>query len=166
MLSKRTVDHVNGGGVIAYPTSTLPGLACLPNAAALDRLFELKQRSADKPVSLGVLSLDQAEALVRVPEKVRLLEAAFPKGGFTFILDATTPLTPVWAASAWPFAVLRTPPLGNWSRPSDPSRPPAPMSQAKRPQTQPKKPVQVWVCLRMLFFPGVVRAAWEAPFST
>ena len=68
MLSKQTVDHVNGGGVIAYPTSTLPGLACLPNAAALDSLFELKQRSADKPVSLGVLSLDQAEALVHVPE--------------------------------------------------------------------------------------------------
>ena len=69
MLSKQTVDHVNEGGVIAYPTSTLPGLACLPNAAALDRLFELKQRSADKPVSLGVLSLDQAEALVHVPQK-------------------------------------------------------------------------------------------------
>ena len=94
MLSKQTVDHVNGGGVIAYPTSTLPGLACLPNAAALDRLFELKQRPADKPVSLGVLSLDQAEALVHVPQKVRHLEAAFPKGGFTFILDATTPLDP------------------------------------------------------------------------
>ena len=94
MLSKQTVDHVNEGGVIAYPTSTLPGLACLPNAAALDRLFELKQRSADKPVSLGVLSLDQAETLVHVPQKVRRLEAAFPKGGFTFILDATTPLDP------------------------------------------------------------------------
>lgn len=92
MLSKQTVDHMNGGGVIAYPTSTLPGLACLPNAAALDRLFELKQRPADKPVSLGVLSLEQAETLVHVPDKVRQMEAAFPKGGFTFILDAVEPL--------------------------------------------------------------------------
>ena len=94
MLSKQTVDHMNGGGVIAYPTSTLPGLACLPNAAALDRLFELKQRPADKPVSLGVLSLEQAETLVHVPDKVRQMEAAFPKGGFTFILDAVEPLDP------------------------------------------------------------------------
>jgi L-threonylcarbamoyladenylate synthase len=92
MLSAETIDHINNGGVVAYPTSTLPGLACLPHADALDRLFELKQRPADKPVSLGVLSLDQAENLVHVPEKVRRLEAAFPKGGFTFILDAQEPL--------------------------------------------------------------------------
>ncbi|RJU93901.1 MAG: Sua5/YciO/YrdC/YwlC family protein [Candidatus Poseidoniales archaeon] len=94
MLSKETIDHMNNGGVVAYPTSTLPGLACLPQTDALDRLFELKQRPADKPVSLGVLSLKQAETLVRVPEKVRLLEAAFPKGGFTFILDAVETLDP------------------------------------------------------------------------
>ncbi|MCH1616020.1 MAG: L-threonylcarbamoyladenylate synthase [Candidatus Poseidonia sp.] len=94
MLSKQTVAYVNEGGVVAYPTSTLPGLACLPNAKALDRLFNLKQRSADKPVSLGVLSMDQAETLVHVPQKVRLLEAAFPKGGFTFILNALEPLDP------------------------------------------------------------------------
>lgn len=94
MFSEETVEHLNNGGVIAYPTSTLPGLACLPNGDALDGLFALKQRSADKPVSLGVLSLEQAEALVHVPNKVRQLEAAFPKGGFTFILDAVKPLDP------------------------------------------------------------------------
>ena len=92
MLSDALVDHVNDGGTVAYPTSTLPGLACLPRSDALDRLFALKQRSADKPVSLGVLSLEQAEELVRVPEKIRRLESAFPKGGFTFILDAVSPL--------------------------------------------------------------------------
>ena len=92
MLSDDLVDHVNDGGTVAYSTSTLPGLACLPRSDALDRLFALKQRSADKPVSLGVLSLEQAEDLVVVPEKIRRLESAFPKGGFTFILDAVSPL--------------------------------------------------------------------------
>ena len=94
MLSADLIAHVNDGGVVAYPTSTLPGLACLPTESSLDALFELKQRSADKPVSLGVLSLDQATTLVRVPDKVRALEAAFPQGGFTFILDALEPLDP------------------------------------------------------------------------
>ena len=94
MLSADLIAHVNDGGVVAYPTSTLPGLACLPTESSLDALFELKQRSADKPVSLGVLSLDQATDLVRVPDKVRALEAAFPQGGFTFILDALEPLDP------------------------------------------------------------------------
>lgn len=92
MLSADLISHVKHGGVVAYPTSTLPGLACLPTKASLDTLFELKQRSADKPVSLGVLSLDQATSLVHVPDKVRALEAAFPQGGFTFILDAVEPL--------------------------------------------------------------------------
>ena len=92
MLSSELLAHVNEGGVVAYPTSTLPGLACLPVESSLDALFELKQRPADKPVSLGVLSLDQATSLVRVPEKIRALEASFPKGVFTFILDAVAPL--------------------------------------------------------------------------
>ena len=94
MLSADLIAHVKDNGVVAYPTSTLPGLACLPTEASLDALFELKQRSADKPVSLGVLSLDQATSLVKVPEKVRALEAAFPTGVFTFILDAVEPLDP------------------------------------------------------------------------
>ena len=94
MLSADLIAHVKDNGVVAYPTSTLPGLACLPTEASLDALFELKQRSADKPVSLGVLSLDQATSLVSVPEKVRALEAAFPTGVFTFILDAVEPLDP------------------------------------------------------------------------
>lgn len=92
MLSSELIAHVNEGGVVAYPTSTLPGLACLPVESSLDALFELKQRPADKPVSLGVLSLDQAASLVHVPEKIRALEASFPKGVFTFILDAVAPL--------------------------------------------------------------------------
>jgi L-threonylcarbamoyladenylate synthase len=92
MISSQLLHYVRNGGVVAYPTSTLPGLACLPEARSLDALFNLKQRPSDKPVSLGVLSLEQATDLVRVPEKIRLLEAAFPKGGFTFILDAVEPL--------------------------------------------------------------------------
>jgi len=94
MIDEDVLAHLNGHGVVAYPTSTLPGLACLPTSAALDALFALKQRSADKPVSLGVLSLDQAASLVIVPPEIRALEAAFPKGGFSFVLDAIEPLDP------------------------------------------------------------------------
>lgn len=77
---------------MAYPTSTLPGLACLPTASALDALYELKGRTADKPVSLGVLSLDQASKLVHVPQIVVELEMAFTRGGITFVLDAVESL--------------------------------------------------------------------------
>lgn len=92
MIGDDLLEHLNGNGVVAYPTSTLPGLACLPNAEALDALFALKQRSANKPVSLGVLSMEQAASLVVVPPEIIALEAAFPKGGFSFVLDAVNPL--------------------------------------------------------------------------
>ena len=38
MLSSDLIAHVKDGGVVAYPTSTLPGLACLPTKASLDAL--------------------------------------------------------------------------------------------------------------------------------
>jgi L-threonylcarbamoyladenylate synthase len=94
MIPEATLEHVLNHGVIAYPTSTLPGLACLPTIQGLDALFTLKQRSSDKPVSLGVLSLDQASELVQVPDLVRRIEDAFPQGAFTFILPAHQALDP------------------------------------------------------------------------
>ena len=45
MLSTSLQTHVHNNGVVAYPTSTLPGLACLPTKDALDALFELKRLS-------------------------------------------------------------------------------------------------------------------------
>ena len=92
MIGEPTLHHLRNNGVVAYPTSTLPGLACLPTAKGLDALFTLKNRSPDKPVSLGVLSLQQANTLVIVETKVIEMEAFFPKGGLTFILPARTPL--------------------------------------------------------------------------
>lgn len=88
MIAQATVEILLRGGVVAYPTNTLPGLATLPTDEGLDALFHIKQRSNDKPVSLGVLSLDQASTLVSVPDDVRKLEAAFPQGALTFILEA------------------------------------------------------------------------------
>jgi tRNA threonylcarbamoyl adenosine modification protein (Sua5/YciO/YrdC/YwlC family) len=88
------LKHLRSGGSIVYPTSSLPGLGCLPNSAALDRLFGLKQRSAAKEVSLGVASLDQAAQLVRVPDEVPGLLGSFPRGSLTLVLPAITPLDP------------------------------------------------------------------------
>ncbi len=74
------VECALSGGCIVYPTTTQPALGCLPEPAALDGLYELKQRPADMPVSIGVASLEQAAALVEVPDDVRDLLAAFPEG--------------------------------------------------------------------------------------
>jgi L-threonylcarbamoyladenylate synthase len=88
MIEDALVQHLKNSGVVAYPTSTLPGLGALPTKEGLDALFELKNRSADKPVSLGVLSLEQARDFVHVSAFVEKMEKHFPKGSITFVLKA------------------------------------------------------------------------------
>lgn len=84
--------RVDADGLVVYPTSTLPALGCRPTTPALDTLFEIKQRSAEMPVSLAVLDLEQAEALVVVSDAARELISAFPLGSITLLLPARTPL--------------------------------------------------------------------------
>ena len=93
-IPEAVLDTLRANGVVAYPTSTLPGLATLPNATALDALYALKQRSANQPVSLGVASLQQAKALVDVPDFAQCLLEGFERGALTLILDAHIPLDP------------------------------------------------------------------------
>ena len=76
------------GGVVAYPTSTLPGLGCLPTKKGLDTLFDIKKRPANQPVSLGVASIKQAAKIVNVPQFAISLLDNFPLGSLTLILDS------------------------------------------------------------------------------
>lgn len=81
-------SHLERGGLVVYPTSTLPGLGCLPTKSGLDNLFEAKSRPDTMPVSLGVASMDQVENLVEVPEILNEFLSNFTKGGITTILPA------------------------------------------------------------------------------
>ena len=87
-IPKEVIENLRSNGVVVYPTSTLPGLGCLPNSDALDNLYRIKNRPRSQPVSLGVASLKQAEQLVYVPPIAREILDAFPKGSITLILDA------------------------------------------------------------------------------
>ena len=81
-------SHLDRGGLVVYPTSTLPGLGCLPIKSGLDNLFEAKRRPDTMPVSLGVASMDQVVNLVEVPEILNEFLSNFTKGGITTILPA------------------------------------------------------------------------------
>ena len=88
IITDEQVAYINDGGVIAYPTSTLPGLGCLPTKEGLDTLFELKSRSPDKPVSIGVASLDQVAHMVDIDPRIVEFVDAFPRGGLSVIYPA------------------------------------------------------------------------------
>ncbi|MBJ84866.1 MAG: hypothetical protein CMB52_05055 [Euryarchaeota archaeon] len=91
-LPEKVIGRVLDGFPIVYPTSTLPALGCLPNAEALDRLFEMKKRSGTKVVSLGVCDLEQASTLVQIPDCAEDILASFPAGSLTLILPAINTL--------------------------------------------------------------------------
>ena len=88
LIPQSIIETLNAGGVVAYPTSTQPGLASLPTQQGLDALFALKQRPDAMPVSLGVASVEQAKVFVEFPELAEKLLAAFEKGTITVILPA------------------------------------------------------------------------------
>ncbi len=76
------------GGVAVFPADTVYGLACDPETpAAVDRLYRLKGRPADKPAA--VLFFDAERAFAALPElgsRTRaLLELLLP-GGITALL--------------------------------------------------------------------------------
>ena len=91
---EEAVRRALAGDCIVYPTTTQPALGCLPEPACLDRLYQLKGRASDMPVSIGVASLAQAETLVEVPDEVRELLGGFPEGSLTVVLRAHDTLDP------------------------------------------------------------------------
>lgn len=60
------VRRVRAGEVIGFPTETVYGLGCDPsNEAAVRRIYELKGRPDDKPLSLHVFNIEQARPYVQ-----------------------------------------------------------------------------------------------------
>ena len=87
-ISPKALSIVASGGCIVYPTSTQPALGCLPTTAALDDLYEIKNRPSHMPVSIGVADLEQASTLVELTDDIPDLLSSFPEGSLTLVLPA------------------------------------------------------------------------------
>lgn len=105
---------LQGGGVVAYPTDTVYGLAVdAMNAAAVARLYAVKQRPAEKALPLIIGDLGQlAQVVARLPASAERLIAAFWPGPLTLVMapHARVP-TPVLGDSGrvgvrWPAAAV------------------------------------------------------------
>jgi len=73
--------------VIAIPTETVYGVCALPTQSGVERLIEVKQRSAEKGIQLLVDSLDQVRGLTVVTRAAEQLAERFWPGGLTLILE-------------------------------------------------------------------------------
>lgn len=79
------------GGIVMHPTETCYGLACdLTNAEAVARLFLLKERPPEQPVSALFSSVAQAKQYVFWDERAEALAAKYLPGPLTIILPLRT----------------------------------------------------------------------------
>ncbi|WP_435348090.1 L-threonylcarbamoyladenylate synthase [Haloarchaeobius sp. HRN-SO-5] len=84
----RAGEVVREGGLVVYPTETVYGLgADALDEAAVERVFEAKGRSRDKPVSLGVPTVEAAlEHVVATDREERFMRQFLP-GPVTVLCD-------------------------------------------------------------------------------
>jgi L-threonylcarbamoyladenylate synthase len=83
------VTAIRRGGVVAFPTDTLYGLAADPRQPdALRRLMDLKGRAAEKTVALIAGSLEQAREVAMLDENALRLAALYWPGPLTLVVPA------------------------------------------------------------------------------
>jgi L-threonylcarbamoyladenylate synthase len=93
-------DVLRRGGVVAYPTDTLYGLAVDPGSdSALDRLFELKGRGRGQAFPLIAASTGQACAAAQLTTDDLRLARAFWPGPLALVVRARAGISPVGVAA-------------------------------------------------------------------
>jgi L-threonylcarbamoyladenylate synthase len=84
---KKAASIIKNGGVVIYPTETVYGIgASIFSEDALKRVFTIKKRLPDKPVSIAVSSFSMMEKLVFIKEQDRAFIKKFLPGPVTVIL--------------------------------------------------------------------------------
>lgn len=89
-------DVISSGGLVAVPTETVYGLAADGlNAAAVQKIYEVKGRPETKPISLLVSGIDDVERFcAEIPEAAYILAEKFWPGPLTMILRRKPGLVP------------------------------------------------------------------------
>jgi len=84
---EKAAEILRLGGIIAYPTETVYGFgANIFNETAIRRLFEIKQRSLSKPISVAVANFNMLENIACVFEKDKEILKKLLPGPVTIIL--------------------------------------------------------------------------------
>ena len=83
----KALQHLQDGGVVAIPTDTLYGLAAdVFNLAALDRVFQVKERSENLALPVLVSSWQQVAMVAKdIPAQAEALADRFWPGALTLV---------------------------------------------------------------------------------
>ncbi|NGM68892.1 threonylcarbamoyl-AMP synthase [Natronolimnobius sp. AArcel1] len=97
----RAADALDDGDLVVYPTETVYGLAANAlESAAVERVFEVKGRDWDKPVSLAVPTFETAleAGYIEATERERAFADRFLPGPVTLLCERTTVVPDVLTA--------------------------------------------------------------------
>ena len=85
----KLVDDLLNGEVVGFPTETVYGLAIVYDSKkAFDKLYEIKNRSINKPISMMVANKDILKSVAYVDENSQKVIDSFMPGAVTIILKA------------------------------------------------------------------------------
>ena len=91
----KAVDVLRAGGVVAYPTDTLYGLAADPRSAdAVTRVFALKGRPETSALTLIAADAEQASGAAFFSARAAALAGAMWPGPLTIVTSARSGLAP------------------------------------------------------------------------
>jgi L-threonylcarbamoyladenylate synthase len=92
----RGIEILKAGGVIAYPTETLYGLAAdIENDRAVERIFIIKERDVHNPIPLIISDQEALNSLVsEIPARAKPLMKSFWPGPLTLIFNALERVSP------------------------------------------------------------------------
>jgi L-threonylcarbamoyladenylate synthase len=86
------IEVLKSGGTIVYPTDTLYGLGTDPfDEEAVKRMFDIKKRPYDQPVSIAVHDISQIEDYVVLTDLARHTTREFLPGPLTILLKKKDP---------------------------------------------------------------------------
>jgi len=102
---------IQAGGIVMHPTETCYGLAVdVFNEEALTKLHLLKKTTVNKPLSIIVASIEDAENWAQIDEEAEKLMQEFWPGPYTFIVKMLNTLPPFFNKGTLKVG-MRNPPI-------------------------------------------------------
>ena len=97
--SAGAADAISSGELIVYPTETVYGLgADARDAAAVERVFEAKDRDRSKPVSMAVPDIETAGEYTLLTDRERAFMSEFLPGPVTVVVERRSEVPDVLTA--------------------------------------------------------------------
>ncbi len=85
MDSDKIIELLNREGLLAMPTDTVFGLACMMDEKAIARVYEAKGRSFDKPLPMMCSSKKMISEVAKISEEAEKIIDRFMPGALTIV---------------------------------------------------------------------------------